>query len=451
MSQTSIGKVSEDRKDTPIDVAQSLVNSPFSNTATVELSYPVYPMGSTRAWCSVAGCVLLQLCSLGVVTSVGVFQEFYINTWLNHFTPSEIGWITGMVLSFTFCLGIIGGKLYDAGYGRVTLVGGSLLFSFSLFMLSLTQRNKYYQVFLSHALGIGLGSSLILTPTTIVVAHHFQSRKAVPLGILGASGSLGVIIYSIMLNQLIHFKLGFPWAIRIAAFISTGAFILGNILISIPPLPPRPQETRVSNYREYLNWPFVLTMIGSGFLAQLGLYFPLSYGQLFALRHGISPQVAFYSIAITEFAGMIGKIFPNYLSDLYGPVNVMIGCLTFAGIMSIALLGCGNLVGFIVFSILYGFCIDACISLYLLTVIAIAPRQADLGKALGISFIPVGISSIIGNPVLGAILGNTVLVWWKGITFAALCIFSGIFIQLIGRYIYLRKSRKSGGENTWKL
>ncbi|KIJ44761.1 hypothetical protein M422DRAFT_167718, partial [Sphaerobolus stellatus SS14] len=384
----------------------------------------------------VAGCFLLQLCSLGIVTSVGVFQEFYINTWLNHFTPSEIGWIAGMALSFTFSLGIIGGKLYDVGYGRVTLIGGSVLFSFrqvdlcvqiqnmcrrflSLFMLSLTQPNKYYQVFLSHALGIGFGSSLILTPTTIVVAHHFQSRKAVPLGILGASGSLGVIIYSIMLNQLIHFKTGFPWAIRIAAFISTGGFILGNILISVPPLPPRPQETKSSNHKEYMNWSLVLTMIGSGFLAQLGLYFPLSYGQLFALRHGISPQVAFYSIAMTEFAGIIGKIFPNYLSDLYGPVNVMIACLTCAGIMGIALLGCGNLVGFIIFCILYGFFIESCISLYLLTILTMAPRQEDLGYALGISSIPVGLSSVLANPVLGAILGNRILVWWKGITFAA--------------------------------
>ncbi|KIJ26734.1 hypothetical protein M422DRAFT_191844 [Sphaerobolus stellatus SS14] len=160
-------------------------------------------------------------------------------------------------------------------------------------------------------------------------------------------------------------------------------------------------------------------MIGSGFLAQLGLFFPLSYGQLFALRHGISPQVAFYSIAMNEFAGIFGKIFPNYLSDLYGPVNVMIACLTCAGIMGIALIGCGNLVGFIVFCLLYGFFTESCISLYQLTILTMAPRQADLGYALGISSIPVGLSSVLANPALGAILGNRILVWWKGVTFSA--------------------------------
>ncbi|KIJ31539.1 hypothetical protein M422DRAFT_185815 [Sphaerobolus stellatus SS14] len=356
-------------------------------------------------------------CLVGKVTSLGVFQEFYISVWLNHFTPSQIGWIAGMVLSFTFSLGIIGGKLYDAGYGRAALVGGSLLFSFSLFMLSLAKQNQYYQVFLAHAFGVGLGASMLLTPTTVAVAHHFKARKA---GIIGASGPVGTIIYSIMLNQLIHFKLGFPWAVRIAAFFSTGGLLVGNLLTSIPPLPSRTSNpgAQTSGLKEYANWPFVLTMLGSGFLSQVGLYFPLIYGQLFGLRNGISPQVAFYSIAISSFSGIIGKIFPNYLSDRYGAVNVMISCLTCAGILTIALLGCGNLVGFVVFMVIYGFFLESSISLYLLTVLTIAPQQADLGKALGIGSISVGVSAILANPVLGAILGTT-LTWWKAITFSA--------------------------------
>ncbi|KIJ26735.1 hypothetical protein M422DRAFT_272192 [Sphaerobolus stellatus SS14] len=129
MSQPSLSNISEERKEESIDTEQILINVMPSEVA-VNSCYPVYPMGSTRAWYTVAGCFLLQLCSFGIVTSVGVFQEFYINTWLNHFTPSEIGWIAGMTLSFTFSLGVIGGKLYDAGYGRVTLIGGSILFSF---------------------------------------------------------------------------------------------------------------------------------------------------------------------------------------------------------------------------------------------------------------------------------------------------------------------------------
>lgn len=137
----------------------------------------------------------------------------------------------------------------------------------------------------------------------------------------------------VLLNQLIHFKLGFPWAIRVAAFLSTGGFLVGNLLITIPPLPPSllREEKKPSNFKEYLTWPLILTAIGSGFVAQLGVYFPISYGQLFALRHGLPPQVAFYSLAMAQFGGMIGKVLLNYLSDRYGTVNTMIVCFTCAG------------------------------------------------------------------------------------------------------------------------
>ena len=37
---------------------------------------------------------------------------------------------------------------------------------------------------------------------------------------------------------------------------------------------------------------------------------------------------------------------------------------------------------------------------------------------MGIALFPVGIASLIGTPISGALIGHT-YVWWKGATFAA--------------------------------
>ncbi|KIJ26733.1 hypothetical protein M422DRAFT_106360, partial [Sphaerobolus stellatus SS14] len=265
--------------------------------------------------------------------SAGVFQEYYLTVWLNKFTNTDIGWVGSIGISLAYFLGIIGGKLYDAGYGRLSIMIGSFLFSFSLFMLSLTKQNKYYQVFLAQAIGLGLGSALILVTCYTMISHHFQSRKAVPLGIIGTSVSLGGSVLPIMLNQIINSKLGYPWAVRILAFTSTGCLIIGNILITIPPPPPKGPSTEKKrvNFKPFLNWPFVLSLVGFGFIGELGLYFPLVFGQLFALQNNISAKFTFYAISVMNFCGMFGKPSVSYLADRLGVLNMATALLFITG------------------------------------------------------------------------------------------------------------------------
>lgn len=56
------------------------------------------------------------------------------------------------------------------------------------FMLSLVDTSKYYQIFLSQGLGIGLGSGLIFVPALSVQAHHWKKRRALAMGIVLSGG-----------------------------------------------------------------------------------------------------------------------------------------------------------------------------------------------------------------------------------------------------------------------
>lgn len=89
-----------------------------------------YTDGAFRAWSTVAGAFLLQFYAVGVVTAFGVFQDYYTTTWLNNYSASAISWIGGVQYFFELGCAPVGGKLFDAGYLRSSVVSGSLLSSF---------------------------------------------------------------------------------------------------------------------------------------------------------------------------------------------------------------------------------------------------------------------------------------------------------------------------------
>jgi MCP family monocarboxylic acid transporter-like MFS transporter 10 len=82
------------------------------------------------------------------------------------------------------------------------MIGGSLVYCFSLFMVSLAEPGQYYQVyhcllpkhvqliceliqiFLAQGVGMGLGLAMTFLPILSVLAHHFSRRRAFAIGIM---------------------------------------------------------------------------------------------------------------------------------------------------------------------------------------------------------------------------------------------------------------------------
>ncbi|KAF9476887.1 MFS general substrate transporter [Pholiota conissans] len=388
----------------------------------------------------VLGGFLLQFCVAGPVTAFGVFQDFYSSTWLSNFSQSDISWIGSVQLFIAFGLGTLAGRLYDYGYCRHVLLAGSLVFTISFFMISLTQPQRYYQVFLSQGLGLGIGYALVYIPTMTVVSHHFRKRKALGMGILVAGGPLGSVIFSIMLNQLVHHGPGFRWAVRAVGFVVAGCFGLGNALIAIPPPSAASTHSNASTSIKVIwtDLPFILTLI-SGFVAQLGTFFPIFYIQVFASGHGLSKSLTFYSLAIINVSSIFGRIVPNFFADRFGVLNTFIICVGINGAVGFLMLLASHTAGLVIFCILYGFFFGSTISLYMPAVAYISPTKANMGAVMGVGITPVGVASLIGPPIAGAILGSE-LIWWKGVTFASVVLISASGIEFVARYLRHRST-----------
>lgn len=139
------------------------------------------------------------------------------------------------------------------------MYGGSSLISFSLFMLSFTQPNHFYQVgctilsvipyldliyqiFLTQGLGAGIGTGLLYIPSMAIVSHYFVKRRALAMTIVVSGSSLGAVIHPIMLNKTLEGYLGFKNAVRASAGLVTGLLLIACLLMRTR-LPPPKQKT----------------------------------------------------------------------------------------------------------------------------------------------------------------------------------------------------------------
>ena len=117
-------------KQTTSDDSLSLSSTMEQEKLVTDDETAPYADGALRAWCTVAGAFLLQFYAVGVVTAFGVFQDYYTTTWLNNYSASAISWIGGVQYFLVLGCAPAGGKLFDAGYIRSSVVSGSLLSSF---------------------------------------------------------------------------------------------------------------------------------------------------------------------------------------------------------------------------------------------------------------------------------------------------------------------------------
>ncbi|KAI0311456.1 hypothetical protein OF83DRAFT_1030937, partial [Amylostereum chailletii] len=115
--------------------------------------------GGPHAWRTLIGGWLVLLTTFGYTTVFGVFQDIYTRSQAA--SVSRISWIGSTQLFFIFILALPAGKLLDMGYFRQTTLVGSLIYVFSIFMLSLAHTDQYYQIYLSQGLGMGIGAGIL--------------------------------------------------------------------------------------------------------------------------------------------------------------------------------------------------------------------------------------------------------------------------------------------------
>ncbi|KAJ7314269.1 MFS general substrate transporter [Mycena albidolilacea] len=398
---------------------------------------PEFDEGGLRGWLAVTGGSLVLMGTFGNIQSFGVFQDFYTRTYFPREAPSTISWIGSLQLALQFLVGVVSGKLFDIGYFHLLMISGSLLYTFSAFMLSLVQPHNFYQALLAQGFGMGIASGMLFLPSLGLASHYFRHRRAVAIGIMVSSGALGGIIYSVLLNNILPREgWGFPWAVRFVAFINLFLFIIGNLIMK-----PRHLERSsdpVDMKQIWTDGAYWIAVAGLC-LGNLGLFVPYFYLQLFSFIRGVDEKFLVWVIPILNAGAVAGRLMPSFLADRYGPANIIIPCGLLSGTIMWALLSVRSIASVTIFALIYGFTSGAYISLSTPTIAAFSSSPNDIGLRIGIFCFFLGLSLLGGNPMAGALLSAPEYVWWRPLTLGSVTLLVGTALVLCARQALVQR------------
>ncbi|KAJ4479062.1 MFS general substrate transporter [Lentinula aciculospora] len=316
------------------------------------------------------------------VFGFGVFEEYYSANQLSNESLNNISWIGSLQLCLILLVGCVSGPLCDAGYFKHLIGFGGLLFFFS-----------YYQYLLSQGVGVGLAQGFLFTPSMAVLAHHFSRYRTLVFGIFAAGASIGGVILPIALQKLFH-EVGFAWGVR--------------------------------------------------FICCTTRYAPLNFGVVYATSHGMSQQLAFYSLAILNAGSLFGRTLPNVLATMFGPLNLLIGSCTVSSIsLYVWFTATGN-AGILAFEAIYGITSGAYVSCLPAATASLTKNPNETGLRLGMMFFSTSFFWLVSSPIQGALIGI-------GGSFWPVCVFSGstvilgVFFMVLSRYLVQKEKA------TWKV
>ncbi|KAL0945825.1 hypothetical protein HGRIS_012109 [Hohenbuehelia grisea] len=385
----------------------------------------------------------MQFATFGYTNAYGVYNDFYVREYLSpKYSSSQISWIGSVQLLLVMSMGLVTGRAFDTGYFYPMILTGTLLYAFCLFMLSLTQPEQYYQVFLSQGLGLGIAIGITYLPGLCVVSHYFHRRRALALGIASSGSAVGGVVHPIMLNKLFYGGVGFHQGVRASAALNVGLLAIACLMMRTR-LPPKPNRN-TSLLRDFLTFsrdaPYVITVFGT-MLVICGIYYPIFFLQLNAIKNGISPSLAFYTLAILNGTSVVGRVLPNFLVHRFGVYTVVIPCVVVCAVLNFCTLGIHTAAGTLLFAVLFGFFSGAYIGLFAPMIASLARNDAEMGSRMGICFTFTGIGGLLGTPISGALLTSRFL-WWRPIVFAGMCITCGCLCFITTLVLLSRQARE---------
>lgn len=287
-----------------------------SNASVIDPGPP--PDGGTKAWTQACMGHLVVFNTWGMIATFGVFQQHY--TLDLGLEPSAVSWIGSLQMLGHFSLGVLTGRLFDAGYFYWSMVPGMLIAALGMFMTSLCTR--YWQFFLAQGVLNGLGNGMQFAPALSLVTTYFARNRSVALAIMASGSATGGLVYPTIARQLLP-RIGFPWTVRIMAFMMLAVGACYCSLLK-PRLPPR-RSGPVLELSAFKEVPYSMFLLGV-FLICLGQYFAFYYISSFAqdilnLSYGTSINV----LLVLNGIGVLGRLIPSYFADKYtGPYNILI-------------------------------------------------------------------------------------------------------------------------------
>ena len=385
------------------------------------------PDGGTRAWTQAFMGHLVIFNTWGMIATFGVFQQYY--TLELGLEPSAVSWIGSMQMLGHFALGIITGRMFDAGYFYLSIRSGMIIAALGMFMTSLS--TKYWQFFLAQGIMNGLGNGMQFAPALSLITTYFSRNRSVALAIMASGSATGGLVYPTIARQLLP-RIGFPWTVRVMAFIMLAVGTLYCSLLK-PRLPPR-KSGPVFELSAFKEPPYSLFCI-SVFLICLGQYFAFYYISSYAVNIlGLAYGTSINVLLVLNGVGVLGRLSPSYFADRYtGPYNILIPCCFISALILYLWPLVQGEASLYCFAVFFGFFCAGFQGIFPAVLTTLTKDMSKVGTRNGQGLAIVGLGTFIGPPIAGALIQSFGGRYLIAQMFAGSAVLLGSIILVIGR------------------
>ena len=357
------------------------------------------PNGGLKAWLQVLAGFCLFFNTWGILNTFGVFQTYYETGALFRETSSNISWIGSIQAFCVLFVGFLSGPIFDRGYLRYLLIVGSFFIVLGWMMTSLI--HEYWQAVLAQGFCIGFGSGLIFVPAVSILPTYFSTKLGLAIGLSASGSSMGGIIYPIVFYRLID-RIGFGWSVRVLGFIAFATLLIPIFVMEQRVKPPRARA--LIDWTVFTDVPFALFVLAC-FIGFIGLYTMFFYISYYGAAQQITdPALSFYLIPILNAASVFGRTVPNAMSDIYGPLNIIIPGGLICGILTFCMISVHTVAGIVVIAVFYGFFSGVFIALPPVCLVLLTKDKSRIGTRIGLAFGFVGFGTLAGGPGGGDVL-----------------------------------------------
>ena len=382
---------------------------------------------SKKALITLIAASIVVIISLGIRQTFGLFY-FDFNTDLD-ISISHFGFVMGLQLLLWGVFSPLFGVITDKYGGAVAIFIGFVFYLVGVLLFySGYNTGGYFTLTIGVMIGIGLGSTAIGIPVSVVAKHFPASNRTIATGIVTCAGSFGYFVSPLLVryslvetgweNTLLYFSLLLGLGLVVALFVSTPKIPVGVNQ-------DNNQTAREALKEAFANKSFIYLTLGF-FVCGWHIALVATHIPTYMADKGLPDWTPAMVLALIGVFNMAGTITSGYLATRYSKKKILSAIYLLRGVSIIYFIFLPpSIFNSVVFGVTFGF-------LWLSTVpptngiVAHIFGTKYVGLLYGIVFVSHQIGSFLGAYLGGVfyeINGNFDYAWYGSI---ALSIFAGL-------------------------
>tara|TARA_Y100000590_G_scaffold259177_1_gene290852 strand:- start:618 stop:1838 length:1221 start_codon:yes stop_codon:yes gene_type:complete len=368
---------------------------------------------SKKALITLIAASVVVIISLGIRQTFGLFF-FDFKTDLD-ISISHFGFVMGLQLLLWGVFSPLFGFITDKYGGAIAIFIGFLFYLLGILLFySGLNTGPYFTLTIGVMIGVGLGSTAIGIPVSVVAKHFPASNRTIATGIVTCAGSFGYFVSPLLVRYSL---IETGWENTLLYFcVLLGFGLLVSLFVSTPKIPVGVDENNKQTATEALkeafaNKSFIYLTLGF-FVCGWHIALVATHIPTYMMDKGMPEWTAAMILALIGIFNMLGTITSGYLSTRYSKKKILSAIYLLRGVSIIYFIFLPpSIFNSVVFGITFGF-------LWLSTV---PPTNGIVGHIFGTKYVGLLYGIVFVSHQIGSFLG---------------AFLGGIFYEIYGNFDY---------------